>query len=131
MFVINILADISIIEFAIYGLIAYTTLIMLIISTIKEVPMTRAGSILRAVWLIPGVIASALLSQAGPTIVMPTTTSTLINLNTTETWTETVPQTITLQDPVFWSVNVMIFITLSFAVLVQMFLMLSKTGAEK
>jgi len=62
------LADISIIEFGVYAFIAYSGLLMLIISTIKETPQTKSQSFTRAMYLIPSIICAFLLASSGQVI---------------------------------------------------------------
>ena len=123
---------ISIIEFAVYGFITYVSLLMLIISVVKETPTGKSQSIIRAMWLIPGIITASLLAGLGDSITMEdtTTTSTLINVNTTETWTETVATNaeITLIDPIWVSIHYMIFAVLLAYVLLQMLTLLTRIG---
>ena len=69
------MADISIIECGVYGFIAYSSLLMLIISVVKEVPDKKSQSILRSMWLIPGIICAALLMSSGVNITMDTITT--------------------------------------------------------
>src|SRR3990172_8799142 len=104
------MADISILEFGVYGLITYSSLLMLIISTIKEVPTERSGSVIRGIWLIPGILCAFILASSGINIVTSDTTNTIINLNTTETWTETITTQIILQNPIWVTVHLLIFL---------------------
>ena len=67
------MADISVIEFGVYAFFAYSSVLMLIISTIKEMPATRALASLRAMFMIPGAFCAAILSNVGINIVFPTT----------------------------------------------------------
>ena len=120
------MGDISVIEFGVYGFIAYSSLLMLIISTVKEVPTTKSFAIARAIYLIPGVICAALLASSGINIVTDTTSNTIKNLNTTEVWSETTTQKIVLQDRVWISVHYMIFAVLLVYVIFQILTLLTK-----
>mgnify|MGYP000120586490 CR=1 FL=1 len=62
------MADISIIEFAVYAFIAYSGMLMLIISTIREAPQTKSQSFTRAMYLIPSIVCAFLLAGMGETI---------------------------------------------------------------
>ena len=62
------MADLSIIEFGVYGFIAYSGLLMLIISTIRETPQTKSQSFARAMYLIPSIICAFLLASSGQII---------------------------------------------------------------
>ena len=113
-----------------YGFITYSSLLMLIISVVKEVPSGKSQSILRSMWLIPGIITASLLAGMGDTIDFEDTTitSTLINVNTTETWTETVTTSaeVTLIDPVWVTVHYMIFVVLLSYVIIQILMLLTR-----
>lgn len=124
------MGDISVIEFLVFGFIAYSSLLMLIISTIKEVPTTKASSIVRAIFLIPGIICAAVLAGSGTSIITDTvtTTNTIRNVNTTEVWTETTTQdkSIELQSTVWITVHQMIFLVLIVYVINQIFILFTK-----
>ena len=64
------MADISILEFIVYGLVCYTGIIMLIISAFRESPSTVSQSMVRVIWLIPSIICAFLLASAGQTITL-------------------------------------------------------------
>jgi len=116
----------SILEFIVYGVITYSSLLMLIISVIKEIPETKAGAISRAIFLLPGAICALVLGFSGEIIVTSATTNTIIALNTTEAWTETIASTITLQDPIWVSVHFLFFIVIVIHVLNQIISLLVK-----
>jgi len=116
----------SILEFGVYGLIAYSSMLMLIISTIKEIPDTKKGSITRAFFLIPGAVCAWILAVAAEVIITADTTNTIVSLNTTEAWTETISSSITLENPIWITVHFMFFIIMIFYVLYQIVNMLTK-----
>jgi len=124
------MADISIIEFGVYGFVAYSSLLMLIISTIKEVPSGRASAIVRSVWLLPGILCAAILAGSGINIVTDdiTTGNTIKNLNSSEVWTEVTTQTkqIVLQNEIWITVHLMIMLVLVAYVIQQMLTLLMK-----
>ena len=62
------MSDISIIEFAVYAFIAYSGMLMLIISTIREAPQTKSQSFTRAMYLIPSIVCAFLLAGMGESI---------------------------------------------------------------
>uniref|UniRef100_A0AAT9J7D1 ORF40 n=1 Tax=Nitrosopumilaceae spindle-shaped virus TaxID=3065433 RepID=A0AAT9J7D1_9VIRU len=64
------MADISLLEFIVYGLVCYTGIIMLIISAFRESPSTVSQSMVRVIWLIPSIICAFLLASAGQTITL-------------------------------------------------------------
>jgi len=120
------LADISIIEFAVYGFMAYSSMLMLIISTIKEIPTTKAMSISRSIYLIPGMISAALLAQVGPNIVTTSVSNTIRAVNTTEVWTEVITTQTALQNEVWAIFHYMIFIVLFVYVITQILILFTK-----
>jgi len=120
------MADISILEFIVYGFITYSSLLMLIISTIKEVPTERSGSIVRGIWLIPGVITAFILASSGINIVTSDTTNTITSVNTTEVWTETISSSIVLQNPIWVTVHLLIFVVLIVYVVLQVLTLFTK-----
>ena len=104
---------------------------MLIISVVKEVPSTKIMAIARSIFLIPGMVASAVLASSGVNIqVANVATSNLIkSINTTQTWTETTTQinNIVLQSPVWQMFHILIFLTLLVYVITQMLNLFIKT----
>lgn len=124
------MSNLSIAEFAVYGLICYSSLLMLIISTIKSMPDEglRVNTIARAVFLLPGLICAPVLATSGPDIQIATIdTSNLIkSVNTTQTWTEATVQVhnIVLQNPIWLTVHMMIFFVLLMYVIRQFLLLL-------
>ena len=96
--------DYSLLEFGVYAFITYSSVLMLIISTIKEIPVGRSMSISRAVHMILGVICAIVLMGAGPLIYLPTVNTTTISVNTTEVWTETQTGTMELLNGTAWMV---------------------------
>ena len=124
------MATISILEWGVYGFIAYSSLLMLIISTIKEVPETKFSGYLRSVFMIPGIICAAILASSGVNIEtnVDTTSSIIKNLNNTDTWSQSISNTtnIVLQNPVWQSVHYVIMIVLVIYVIVQILNVLTK-----
>ena len=122
--------DISLAEFITYGLIAYSGILVLIVSVIKEVPITRSLAIVRAIFLIPSIIACGILASSGVNIDVATvTTSNLIrSVNTTQVWTETTSQTnqIILQNNIWIPFHFLLFIVLTFYVIQQILFLLTK-----
>lgn len=127
------MADISVIEFGVYGFIAYGSLLMLMISSIKDTPTTKSQSFTRAMYLIPGIICAALLAGSGELIVLDTETITSSTeaLTTADTivtlqGTTTTTNNIQLQDSIWILVHSMIFILLLFHVVMQSLMLLIK-----
>jgi len=127
------MAELSIIEFGVYGFIAYTSLLMLIISTIKEVPSGKSQSILRSMYLIPGIFCALLLATMGVDLTFDTisTINTITdNVTSSIIFTEDITKntTITLQDQVWGTVHMLIFFILLVHVVVQMLTLLTKVN---
>ena len=121
-------------EFAVYGFIAYSSLLMLIISTIKEVPTGRASSISRAVYLIPGIICAGILASSGVNVQtnVDNTSTVIKDLNNTQTWSESDTKTvnIVLINPIWQTVHYVIMIVLITYVITQMVNLLIKTPSK-
>lgn len=112
------MGEISIIEFIVYGLVGYSGLILLIASAFKELPATKNLAVIRSIWILPCIFMMYVLASAGAPIVIQDeviTTSTLQNLNTTETWSETVTQAsvqVSIINPVWVTVHILFFVML-------------------
>lgn len=110
------MTDVSIIELIIYGFLELFSLSMLIISTIKEIPNTKASSIIRSIYLIPGMIAAAWLARTGENVTFNTilTNSTTTVSNSTTVWTEITNQSnfIVLQSEVWGYFHLLIMLVL-------------------
>jgi len=120
----------SIIELFVYGLFAYSSMLVLITSINKEPPQGKTPAILRSIYLIPGIICAAILASSGIDInTITVDTSNLIkNLNSSETFLETTTQTqtITLVNEVWIFVHLMIMLVLIVYVLQQLVTLLTK-----
>ena len=107
------MSEVSIIELIVYGLIGYPAIIFLVGSSFQESSGTAGKiSVVKAIWIIVPIIAMYMLASAGALISIDTVTSTLINTNTTEVWTETVDRNITLVNPVWVTLHWMMFMVL-------------------
>lgn len=124
------MSDISLAEFIVYGFTAYSSLLMLIISVVKEIPSTKSLAIARSIFLIPGMVAAGVLASSGINIQVATVdTSNLIrSINTTQTWSETTQQinNIVLQNPVWQMFHILIFLVLLVYVITQMLNLFTK-----
>ena len=131
------MAAVSIIEFLVYAFITYSSLLMLIISSIRETPDTRSQSLMRSVYLIPGMVCAVLLAGAGLDIEFETPGTTIINettYNATGYLTFTVitnstsvePDVVTLQNPVWVLIHFMIFAILLVYVITQLLALMTK-----
>ena len=113
------MADISIIEFVVYAFIAYSGMLMLIISTIREAPQTKSQSFTRAMYLIPSIVCAFLLAGMGETIsIMDMAHEEIHNQNNTVV-NIMEHYTITLINPVWITVNFMIAIIMLFHFIMQ------------
>lgn len=109
------MSDISIIEFAVYALICYTGVIMLIISSFKETPMTVSQSAVRVIWLIPSMLCAFVLASAGADIYLSTETladQVLDSNNAVVTLTDVTTDKITLLNPIWITMHFLFFIVL-------------------
>lgn len=122
------MADISVIEFGVYGLVAYSSLLMLVISVIKEVPETRAMSLTRIVYIVPGMICAALLISAGPNIVMESENILIENSTGNLIENRTSTSEIPLQNEVWVLVHYMIFLILFLFLVIQILMFMTKTS---
>lgn len=124
------MADISIIELFVYGFIAYSGMLMLIISTIKEIPTTKALSISRVIYLIPSMIAAALLSQVGPNIITSSITNTITALNTSEVFQEVITSETTIQNEVWAIFHYMLFLVMFVYIVTQILILFTKVDEQ-
>jgi len=113
------MSEISIIEFAVYAFIAYSGMLMLIISTIREAPQTKSQSFTRAMYLIPSIVCAFLLAGMGETISVidmeheevHNQNNTVINIHE--------HYKITLINPIWITVNFMFGILMTFHFIMQ------------
>lgn len=127
------MAELSIIEVIVYGLITYTGMVGLILSSFRssETPQSsKSQSATRVIWLIPCIFTAFILASIGQEVTLEDTviTSIQVNLNTTEAWSETVTtaQTITLGDPVWVTVHVLFFLVMLIYVLINVVSMFTR-----
>lgn len=125
------MADISIIEFGVYGFLAYSGMLMLIISAFRETPNTKSQSMARVIWLIPCIIAASLLASAGQDITFDTvnTVNTITNnVTSTVDFTEDVTTSakITLLQPVWGMIHLMMFFVMIIYVIMQVLILFTK-----
>jgi hypothetical protein len=96
-------------------------MIVLITSILRPQPQKNHLDIVRAMYLIPSIIAAGILTFTGVNISWLTTitTNTIRSINTTQVWTENVSQTdlITLQNPVWMMFHFLLFIVMVFYVI--------------
>lgn len=120
------MAELSILEFLVYGIICYTGMILLMIGIIKETPTTKSQSLIRAMFLIPPMVCAAILAGAAQTITTETISyQDLHPLNgTAMTLTET--HTVKLLDPVWVLVHYMFFIIMLVTIITNMLMALTR-----
>ena len=112
------MSDISIIEFAVYAFIAYSGMLMLIISTIREAPQTKSQSFTRAMYLIPSIVCAFLLAGMGETVGLYDMTHEEIHPNTEVTTIHEHYQ-VNLVNPIWITFNFMIAIIMLFHFIMQ------------
>jgi len=115
-------SEISILEFGVYALICYTGMIMLIISSFKETPMTVSQSAVRVIWLIPSMLCAFVLASAGADIYLSTETladQVLDSNNVMVTLTDVTTDKITLINPIWITMHFLFFIVLLLYVVIN------------
>jgi hypothetical protein len=122
------MGDISIIEWIVYGIMCYGTMVMTLVTLVKEIPQTRDLALSRVFFTLPGMICAGVLAMSGINIVMPTTTLTNItkDLNSSTVWSQTTTQAsfIVLQNPVWIMIHVMFFMVLFWFIVTQVMFIL-------
>jgi hypothetical protein len=113
------MADISIIELVVYAFIAYSGMLMLIISTIREAPQTKSQSFTRAMYLIPSIVCAFLLAGMGETISVMDMSHEEIHNQTNTVVTIHEHYSITLVNPIWITVNFMFGIIMTFHFIMQ------------
>jgi hypothetical protein len=124
------MTEVSVVEILVYAIICYAGLLGIILSAFREMPQDKKQSGLRAIWRIPSMIAAAMLASLGTDINLEdsTVTSVTKNLNSTETWSETVTtnSTITLINPVWVTLHYLFFAILLVYILINFLIVLGK-----
>lgn len=125
------MVDVSFLEAGIALFIELLSITMLIITVIRDPPTQRASSIVRAVYLIPGMICAGALIGMGPKFTGLTTIThtnavngsmfTPIN-NATQFTDITV-----LNVPFWWELHLMIFLVLLSYILIQILTLFTKS----
>lgn len=131
------MADLSIIEFGVYGFVTYSSLLMLIISTIKDVNETKINALIRTLYFLPAVVCCGILITAGTSITLDTvntitlTNSTAGGTNEQIFYEETnTTDEFVLIEPAWMSVHFIFFMTFIIYIFKQMLMMLG-VGKEK
>ena len=126
--------NISIIEFAAFAFVGYSSLLMLIISITKEGPMvkSRTGTLVKSIYIIPGIICMILLSGSGVDIYLDAgNTITINNYNGTDgtlitnSTSTSPPNKVTLQNPIWITMHYMFALIMFAYVIINTLKMLS------
>ena len=134
--------NISILEFAVYAFVAYSSLLMLIISITKEGPLikSKTGTLVKSIYIMPGITCMILISGSGVDIYLndSTTVTTsdsiyevLDNLNNVVVLNSTVTETVeknelfTLQNPVWVALHYMFALIMFAYVIINVLKMLT------
>jgi len=131
--------NISLIEFIFYGFITYFSLAMLIITTIKtSTDKTRKLTLVKAMYMIPGIIGAIILAGSGVDIILQDqvistnatsvyevldNTNAIVVLNSTVTQVESSLSVFTLQNPVWVTFHYMIAALMMVFVFIQVLTM--------
>jgi hypothetical protein len=111
------MAEVSIIELIVYGLIGYPAVIMLIVSSFRGIEATDDQAGIKAIWILPAIICMFMLASAGGLISMQTQTVNDIGYNVTDqsiitNSTTTHTTQINLVQPVWITLHYMFFVIL-------------------
>lgn len=127
--------DLSSIEFIIYGFVAYSSLLMLIISTVLKAELaTSSQSLIKSVYILPGIVCMFIIAFANPTIILDDSvvttdntsvyevldnTNAVVVLNSTVTETVGTTNSITLLNSVWGLVHVLFAMVMVVFVIVK------------
>ncbi len=122
------MGDISIIEFTVYGFIAYVSLLMLIIQVARHEPLIEPPALVKSVWLIPGIICAGILANSGTNITLETVTTVNFTNDTVQNIViffenATTTSSFVLIDPVWQLVHIMIMLVLLIYVFNQLLML--------
>ena len=133
--------NISLIEFLVYAVIAYSSLLVLVFSVTKDVPLkSKKMTLVRSMYMIPGIICFIILAGSGVFIylgdstVTTTATSvyevldntnTVVVLNSTVSQTESTSNVFELQNPIWVTLHYLFALILFVFVFIQVLTMLT------
>ena len=125
------MAELSIIELIVYGIIGYAGVLGLIVSAFRDTPSGKSQSVVRSIWIIAPIICMYMLSSAGAVIDFTHTVETTLNYNETSNLlvsnsTTITDDTITLVQPVWVTLHYLFFIMLVIYFIWNMLQMLVK-----
>lgn len=127
--------NVSLIELIVYLIVEMTGVIVLITSVLKPQPTKFSIDVIRAMYLIPSIIAAGILTFTGVDInwITSTTSDTVRSINTTQVWTtnSTTTNQIVLQNPVWTSFHFLLFIVMLFYVLQSILTLLTKDSKRE
>lgn len=121
-------------EFAIYAFVAYSSLLMLIISITKEGPLTksRTGTLIKSIYIIPGIYCMTLLSGSGVFIFLDSGSTEITEVYNgtsmaliTNTTSIIPPASIELQNPVWVPLHYMFMLIMFAYVIINVLKMFS------
>jgi len=123
------MSDLSIVEFLVYGFLCYSSILMLIISTIIKLPESnRYDTLIRSVFLMPGMFCAAILAMSGVNINIQETHDIITDLNSSRVWSDHATNAIVLQNSIWVLVHMMLFFVLFIYVIRQVLLFLMAPG---
>lgn len=126
--------NISIIEFAVYAFVGYSSLLMLIISITKEGPLTksRTGTLIKSIYIIPGIYCMTLLSGSGVEIFLDGGSTVVTNIYNatsgaliTNSTVIAPPEKIVLQNPIWVPLHYMFTLIMFAYVIINVLKMFS------
>lgn len=125
------MGDVSILEFIVYGLICYSGVLLIIASAFKDENLGKSQSAVRVIWIMPSIFASFMLASIGGFDVYldyGNVTNTIINLNTTEVFTEQfiTESKFTLLNPVWIPLHILFFVIMIIYVIWNLLLLFTK-----
>src|SRR5689334_4947415 len=102
---------------------------MLIISTIKTLPeASRYDTLIRSVFLMPGMFCAAILAMSGVNINIQETHDIITDVNSSRVWTDIATNSIVLVNPIWVLIHMMLFFVLFIYILRQVLLFLMTPG---
>lgn len=126
------MAEITLLEFIVYGLVGYTGIILLVASAFKDIPDTKSQSVIRSIWVLAPIFCMYMLANAGnPIWVNDGYTESVLTYNGTgdliTNSTNTVSgQSITLLQPVWVTLHLLFFFMLIIYFIWNMLQLLTK-----
>lgn len=113
------MSEVSIIEFVVYAIVGYSGILLLVSSAFREIPATRSGSTIRAIWTLPSIYCLIMLAGISGTIYLDegstinelvyngTDSSLITNSTTTST-----ANSVVLVNPIWGTVHIVFYMML-------------------